>query len=568
MQVSLFIKIFTRFLSDKSIILKAIIALFAVSIINLSIPAIIRDYLPNLHHSALKVALLLFFLFFLQGIFGYFRIYYFSIIGHKIVATIRQKIFLDILNKEISFFDTNRSGDLISRLNADSQLLQEIISTKLSVLLRYGVQIIGGLLLMIWLSPKLTIVITLSFPILAIISILLAKKLKFYSSKIQTELGVAATLAEEAFVGIKVLKVFQQIDLISQLFSKKIDNIFNLAVTRTKIAAFFQSFVSFLLYSLIICFLVYGLHLAGNTEISFQDLSAFIMYSLIVAISFSFLAGTIDDFSKGLAAAERLLQLEKKIDSLPAASTTKNFTAPWEITFKKVTFAYSSRESLILDQTDFLIPANKFTVITGASGKGKSTIANLILKFYQPNSGKILFNEQDIQDIDFNSLNNEISYVPQNPTIFDLSIKENLLLGNPKATEKEIEAICEKLNLLDFINSLPDKFNTLCGTHGLELSGGQQQRLALARAFLRPFKLLILDEATSSLDNENETAVFKLIQEQQSLASIIMITHRVSAMEKADLVIMLGNNSKILSGTHAILLKNSGEYRDITQESI
>ena len=379
----------------------------------------------------------------------------------------------------------------------------------------------------------------------------------------QSKLGAIANLAEESFLGLKIIKTFDRFNFIKNIFDQNVDDFYELAKGRNKISAFFQSFVSFMLYSIIIVFLLYGIHLSAAGAMDYAELSAFIMYAVIVAISFSFLANVIDDLSKGLAASDRIFSIIKTKQDSDSANKTALVTAAPTIEFKDVNFSYPKRADSTLTNCNFSIPANKLTVVTGPSGQGKSTILNLIAGFYNNFSGQILVDKQTFNP-ELHKLSQQIALVAQEPIVFDLSVKDNLVLGQ-KVSDSKIKAVCSDLNLLEFINSLPAGFDTLCGNHGVDLSGGQKQRLGIARAILATPQVMLLDEATSALDSANEEQVMQAISRHSKDCTCIMVSHRLSAIRVADQVLLLNYDGSILSGTHDSLLEQSNYYQHLTK---
>ena len=564
-------RLFAPLWKNTPTLVKAVIFLFLASVINLAIPELIRrlisaDYNQALLHHPWLSAFIMLSLFSLQGIFGYFRIYNFALLGQRVVSDQRRDLFASILNKPVIFFDSFRSGDLISRINADTQILQDLFSVKLSVALRYSVQVIGGIALMLFISIKLSLLIILTLPVLVGFSIFLSRKLKVYSKKIQHELGLATILAEESILGIKIIKTFGQINLIAEHFYRLVENIFDLSNRRSKISAFFQSFVSFLMYSMIFLFILFGLNLNLKGELAAADLTAFILYALIVAVSFGFLAGTIAEIAQALGAAERIFEVLDKHKSSENLSANQLTDKNISISFNNVDFSYSSREDVkVLKNLSFAIPAGKVSALIGPSGVGKSTILNLILGFYSPQSGEILINQQDLKTINPDSYLQKIAFVPQEPTVFDFSILENLKMGNPQASLDEIKSACAKANILDFIESLPNKFETNCGSRGVDLSGGQKQRLAIARSILKKPDLIILDEATSALDSNNEALIQSTIASEFKDKTVLIVTHRLSAIKDAENIVLLDFNGQISSGNHNELMQKSELYRYMQQ---
>ncbi len=557
-------KLLTRLVAEHpKLLLFGLGSLLIVSLINLSIPSLIKDFVGTIPQAnsltpALKFSAILIILFILQGLFGYFRILYFNQLGLSIITKMRKQIFDAIIAKKIQFFETAKTGDLISRLNTDTQLLQEVICSKLSVAIRYAVQVVGGIALMFFISFKLSLLIIVALPILVISSMFLAKKLKALSLQIQTNMGLASSLAEESFTGIRVIKVFPNQSLINNSFHQLINTINELSLKRSKISAFFQSFISFLLYSLIILFLLAGIYLANHQELDYPNLTAFVLYSILVAVSFSFLVATIDELTKGLAATKRILEILNDTEDSKQQTITVTSDSISSIEVQNLNFKYESRDQLVIKNLNFKLNVSTIYSLTGPSGVGKSTLINLILGFNNPTSGEIIFHGS--RNLSSNVID-YISYVPQNPTIFDFSIKENLLLANNSATTEDLWDVLTHVRLAEFVNSLPEGLETICGSRGLELSGGQQQKLAIARALLKNVPILILDEATSALDSDSEANILNYLQSIKSSKIILLVSHRLSAIKACDQLLLLNYDQRIIAGTHEEMIQKSDYYQ-------
>ena len=566
-------RLFSLSSSQTRPILIGSIALVLGSGINLLFPYLIKEILnENLGYSITTdlptIALGLIALFALQASFFYVRHYYFYLAGHRVVGELRTKLFSSIVSKDINFFDTARVGDLLSRLSSDTQLVQRAVTINISVFARYSIQVIGGLLLMLFISWKLTLVIILLIPFLVVISMTWGKKLKSLSKKMQEALSEASVRAEEAITSIRTVIVYSGSNYETGLYKKAINQSVALGTERSNSAAAFSSCMVFLIHSSLVGVVCFGASLVLKNELSLGDLSAFVMYGIIVAVSLSFIAGTWEEVTQSLGACERIFEIIDRTSLVhsplqPVSIPTHQAPA---IVFDRVFFRYASRpEKLILEDLSFEIPSGKTLALVGPSGAGKSTIASLIPRFYDPEHGKITYNSLDIKEVSLDDLRSHISVVAQSPQVFSSSIGENIRYGNLSATDEEVIQAAKAAYLHDFIMSLSDGYQTLVGDKGIQLSGGEKQRVAIARALIKNPKLIILDEATSSLDSENEHLIQKALMKLLQNRTALIIAHRLSTVQHADIVLVLEEGKILQSGTHQSLVNSPGLYQNLVQ---
>ncbi|RMG41919.1 MAG: ATP-binding cassette domain-containing protein [Candidatus Dadabacteria bacterium] len=554
-------------------LLAGLVALVLASSINLLFPEIIRrvlnsDGIHYLYSHPWQIAALLIALFALQSLCFYARSYIFSSIGQRITKNLRTELYDAIIRQQIAFFDSRRTGDLISRLSSDTVLIQDAISIRLSVFIRYGFQVVVGTILMAMLSIKLTLGLILALPVIVGISVVLGKKLRSITRTQQKRLGKATTIAEETFQGVRIVKAFGRERDESLRYGSAAEAVLQTGLSRARVAAFFASFVSFLMNAAIVLVMIYGVVLISSGELELGDLTAFLLYGLIVAISFSFISAGYSEFMQALGALERVFEIIDTKPSKEFSPGVKKLSEPLrgEVVLDKVCFAYPSRpEVRVLHEVSFEIAAGRSTALVGPSGSGKSTIINLILRFYEPDSGVITFDGINISELDVAALRAAIAIVPQDPQLFALSVADNLRYGNPSATLDELREAAERARILDFIETLPDGFETNVGDRGLQLSAGQKQRIAIARAMLRDPRLLILDEATSALDSENEFLVQQALSELLKGRTALIIAHRLATIKNADAVVVLEHGRVIQRGTHASLATESGLYKTLVE---
>jgi ATP-binding cassette subfamily B protein len=543
-------KVFALAFRRKFEFLGALIALVAGSGINLLFPEVARIFIDDISRNNeiqwFVIVAVLSGLFIFQAICFYFRSLLFGIMGNRIARDLRVRAFGRMVNRPIPFFDLHHPSELVSRLTADVQMVQVSLAMALSVFLRYTFQVIGGGIMMLLLSPFLTLLLLLSVPILVAISFVLVKKLRAKTKRQQEAIGASAQVAEEVLSGIDMVKAYGVHD-------SEVKRYVNLAVEvcrrgeeRTYVSAFFQSFVSLLLHLFLVGSFLYAIHMVRSGVIGVSLLAEFLMYGAIVAVSFALLSNSISDLVQASAALERIQEFlfdqnipDRKKLPVPAKLSTVG------ISFNSISFSFPSRPDIeVLSGVDIEIEPGKVTAIIGASGSGKSAILALLMGFYDPNKGEVRVGGEPLGAFDVDSYRSQIGYVSQGSTLFGISIRENLIFGKLDATDDDIWKVIRVVRLDEFIHSLPAGLDTILGARGTQVSGGQRQRLAIARALLRNPDIIILDEATSSLDGENEREILEtLIGRSQSgielradsiPKTIIFVTHRLSSLKFAD----------------------------------
>jgi len=419
---------------------------------------------------------------------------------------------------------------------------------------------------MIYLSPLLTCIIIGIIPVLAIFSIGFSKKLKQASAMTQQFLGEAAVSAEEALTAIRVVKLFNSEDLEHKKFTANNTLAYSNGYNRIHLAAAFSSsMVTILHCSIAIVFMIGG-KFVNDGAMTIGDFTAFIMYCFIVAISFGFLLNAWAEFVQSLGAADRIYQILDGQSELTSKQLGEKDISGSKIEFKDVSFSYPSRpDQLILDHLNFTVPENKTTAIVGPSGAGKSTIVSLIPRLYEISDGEILINDLNIQKYSLNKLRSTISFVPQNPQLFSSSLRDNITYGKPDASEDEILSIIEDAALNELIEKLPNGLETKIGDKGIQLSGGERQRVSIARALLVNPKILILDEATSSLDSHNEHLIQVALERAQKDRTVIVIAHRLSTVKNADQVLVIREGKLLQQGNHLELSSVDGLYKNLVE---
>lgn len=565
--------------SVKKWLFVGLIALTIGSGINLLFPYLIRAILNetlglSLQTDLNSVGLILIGLFFIQAIVFYLRHYCFSVAGHRFVADLRVKLFSAIAEQDISFFDSSKVGDLLSRLSADTQLLQRAVTMNISVALRYMLHVIGGIILMAVISMKLTAVILVLAPLIICASSIWGSTLRGLSRRMQTELGETNVIAEESISSIHTVKVYAGVPYEVGRYKTGILKTLQTGIERSHVASLFSSSMVFLVHTGIAVVIWYGGSLVLHSELTVGDLTAFVLYCVIVAVSVGFLTNVWDEFMQAVGASERIFEVLDSTANIvspksPAVISSKDLTQA-HVAFNHVSFSYPTRpEKLVLDGLSFDIPPGQVTALVGPSGAGKSTIASLIARFYDPTSGSITFCGSPLPTLSLEQLRAQISFVSQSPQIFSGTIYQNIAYGRLNARMQEIQAAAEAASIHSFIEALPDKYDTLVGDKGIQLSGGQRQRIAIARAILKNPQFLILDEATSALDSENEFLVQTALQLLMKARTTLVIAHRLSTVQHADQVLVLRDGKIVQQGNHDSLLKDpQGLYHTLIQHQL
>ncbi len=552
------------------------LALLLGSGINLLFPYLIRGVLNGDQGYTLEqhlglVTIVLVALFAIQSVFFYVRHYCFWAVGYRVVTDLRAKLFNSTLEQDIEFFDSSRVGDLLSRLGSDTELVQRALTINISVALRYFIQVLGGIALMLVISAKLTALIVMLIPLVIIGSMFWGKKLRVLSRKMQTELGEASVIAEESVTSVRTVRIFAGELHEIKRYGQAIQTALSTGLSRTSLAAMFSSSMVFVMHSAIALVVWYGGHLVQSGELSVGDLTGFLLYCVIVAVSFGFLANTWVEFMQAVGASERIFEIVDQKARIVSPEHPKPLPAAREaaLTFSRVSFAYPSRpEADVLKGVDLCINPGKTVALVGPSGAGKSTIASLIPRFYDPTSGEICYGGVPLKDLSLSELRNEISVVAQQPQVFSCSIGDNIRYGRVDASQEEVVSAAEAANIHSFIQALPKGYDTLVGDKGIQLSGGERQRLAIARALLKNPSFLILDEATSALDSENEQLVQQALERLMENRSCLVIAHRLSTVQHADLVHVLKEGQICQTGTHQDLLAQPGLYQRLVQHQL
>jgi putative ABC transport system ATP-binding protein len=474
------------------------------------------------------------------------RIILLRIVGERVVARLRTQLYRRTYVQDAEFFDANRVGDLISRLNSDTVVVGKSITQNVSDGLRSLVSGAAGFVAMFWLSPKLTSVILVMVPPIALGAFFYGRTIRNVSRAIQKNVGSLMKIAEERLGNIKTSQAFAgEVQEIAR-YNKQVKKIFALGKRESIISGTFFASTSWAGNMTILAMLVVGGGLVRDGVMTLGDLTSFMMYTVFAGSSLFGVSGFYSELMKGVGAASRLFELQDRKPAIPATVGLKVVSAQGPIKFDHVTFAYPTRPAVnIFNDLNFEIPSGSNVCIVGPSGGGKSTVASLLLRFYNPTQGTISINGIDIAKMNAKSLRRRIGMVAQEPVLFSGTVAENIAYGKPNASRADIIAAAQKANC-GFISDFPEGLETQVGARGAQLSGGQKQRIAIARALLKDPDILILDEATSALDAESETLVnAALANLLKGRSTTISIAHRLSTIKRSDKIIVLSSEGTV-----------------------
>ena len=492
-----------------------------------------------------------------QALFSFFRIVTFTRVSENVIASIRKKLYEKLLKMPMNFFHQQRVGELNSRLTADLSLISDTFILTLPEFLRGIINLIIGITVIFWISTRLTLVMLASFPIMIVGAILFGRFIKKLSKQVQDELAKTSTIAQETFLGILNVKTFTNEDYEQKRYSNSVNKTVQLALRASWFRAAFASFIIFCLFGAIILIVAYGAYLVQNQEITVGNLTQFVIYTVFVGAALGGFSEYYAQIQKTLGATQRVRELfSESTESID--NQEEKFSFKGQIDFQEVHFAYPSRvEHKVLKGVSFQMNAGEVTALVGASGAGKSTIAQLLMRLYEPTQGQILLDGIPIQKIPLKILRKQIAIVPQDVLLFGGTIYENILYGNLSASREQVIQAAQLANAHDFIVNFPEGYETIVGERGVKLSGGQRQRIAIARALLKNPKILILDEATSSLDSESEHLVQEALNVLMQGRTTLVIAHRLSTVKKAHQILVLQDGIIIEKGTHDELIQNS-----------
>ncbi len=512
------------------------------------------------------VAIALFCLFGAQAIFSYFRVVLFTNVTEKTLRDLRADVFKRLIYLPMDFFNRNTVGELTSRLSSDITQIQETLRTTVAEFFRQTIMIIGGIIAMLFISWKLSLIMLATVPIITIVAVLFGKYIRRLSKEAQDQTAKANSIAEESLSGITNIKAFTNEIYSFKKFYSAIEEIRALNVKSGLWRGVFISFMVFCMFGSVVFIIWQGLLMTQgpNPILATGDLYSFLMVTLLMAASIGSLPDFYSSIQKSIGATEKLMNLIGEISEKDIHTGTAKPKITGEIQFKNIHFSYPQRANAkVLDGISFNIQSNQTLALVGTSGGGKTTISALVLNYFQAQEGEIFFDQIRQELIDLEYLRSHIAIVPQEVLLFDGTVYDNISFGNPEASKEQVIEASKKANAFSFIEQFPDQFETQVGDRGIQLSGGQKQRIAIARAILKDPAILILDEATSALDAESEKVVQEALDNLMKGRTSIVIAHRLSTIRNADKILVIQNGKVVESGQHTELLNNKGVYADL-----
>ena len=491
------------------------------------------------------------------------RYYLVMTIGERIVADLRRDVFAHLISLSPSFFDSARSGELISRLTADTTQIKSAVGASVSIALRNIVLFFGAAAMMVVTSPRLSGFVLLAIPLVVIPLVAFGRWVRRLSRNAQDTLADASAYAAELVGAIRTVQAYTGERLANARFGNDVEQAYEAARVSTKARAILTAIIIFIVFTSVVAILWVGSHDVLTGAITPGRLGQFVLYTAFAATGLGQLSEVWGEISAASGASERLLEIlhVKPEISAPAAPKALPQPSRGDLAFEEVSFVYPARPEVpAIDRVSFAVKAGEKVAIVGPSGAGKSTLFHLLLRFYDPTSGTISFDGVPVRQADPQAVRSHIALVPQESAVFAASARENIRFGRPQATDAEVERAADMAHASEFIRRLPEGFATALGERGVTLSGGQRQRIAIARAILRDAPLLLLDEATSSLDAESETLVQTALEELMRHRTTLVIAHRLATVLSCDRILVLDQGHIVEQGTHASLVAAGGLY--------
>lgn len=525
--------------------------------------------LKNIKLSLNTTLLLIFCQLALQTVFSFMRVYLLTAAGEYSLADMRKDVYSKLLSMPMSYFTEKRVGELSNRISSDLSQIQDAISFTLAEFLRGVFTLIIGLFFIFWISAKLALIMLAVVPVIAVLAVVFGKYIRKMARKAQDQLAESGTIVQETFQGISIVKAFTTEFFEIGRYVKSIRSVVATSISNSRYRGAFISFMIFSVFGSIAFVMWVGVGMIHSGELSLGSLTMFVIFSMFVGGTFAGFADLFSQLQKTLGATQsvrEILRAEGEHVALTAIEVEPQNLLKGNVRFEQVAFSYPSRKDVpVLKELTLSANNGEQIAIVGPSGAGKSTIASLLLHFYEPDQGRLLFDERPASSFPLTQLRRQMAFVPQEVLLFGGSIKENIAYGKPNASEEEIIAAAKGANAHLFIQQFPEQYETIVGERGIKLSGGQRQRIAIARAILKDPAILILDEATSSLDSESEQLVQEALENLMKGRTSFVIAHRLSTIRNADKIVVIDKGIVTEAGTHTQLMSNNGLYRKLNE---
>lgn len=557
----------------KIMVASALIALLLTAAVNLSLGqgvkfVIDNGFIAGSQEQLSSAILILIAMISLLAVGTFCRFFLMSLLGERVSGDIRKAVFNKIVSLHPSYFEENRSGEIMSRLTTDTALLQSIVGSSFSMALRSFLMLIGGIIMLLFTNLKLTLIVLACVPLILIPMMIFGKKVRKLAASSQDAIADIGTYAGEIIQNIKVVQSYNHEEKEKNAFGSEVEKAFNVAKQRVKQRSFLIAVVIFLTFSAISFMLWIGGMDVLSGKMSGGELGAFVFYAIMVAMSVATIAEVYGELQRAAGSATRLLELLKvKSDiSIVEAPLTVSKTVHTDIEFENVNFSYPSRpDAPALKNINLMIPNGKTVALVGPSGAGKTTMFELLQRFYDPQSGEIKLKNSNITQISLTELRHTMGMVPQHPILFSTDVWHNIRYGKPDATDDEVINAAKQAHAHEFIENLAQGYDSFLGEQGVRLSGGQKQRIALARAILKDPEVLLLDEATSALDAQSEHHVQAALDQLMENKTTVIIAHRLATVLHADLIVVMDKGEIVGTGTHNSLLQSSPLYNRLCE---